>query len=60
MSTWRTPRWASASTTAFCTAGVAPIVPASPMPFAPSGLRGVGVCERSVSNDGKSLEDGIA
>ena len=27
MSRWRTPRWASASITAFCTAGVAPIVP---------------------------------
>ena len=29
--------------TAFCTAGVAPIVPDSPMPLAPSGLSGVGV-----------------
>ena len=38
MSMCRTPRWATASITAFCTAGVAPIVPASPMPFAPSGL----------------------
>ena len=43
MSMWRTPRWASASTTAFWTAGVAPIVPDSPIPLAPSGLRGVGV-----------------
>ena len=38
MSMCRTPRWLSASTMAFCTAGVAPIVPASPMPLAPSGL----------------------
>ena len=43
MSMWRTPRCASASTTAFCTAGVEPIVAASPIPFAPSGLRYVGV-----------------
>ena len=43
MSMWRTPRCDSASTTAFCTAGVEPIVPDSPMPFAPSGLSGVGV-----------------
>ena len=35
MSTWRTPRRFRASTTAFCTAGVEPIVPASPMPFTP-------------------------
>ena len=38
MSMCRTPRCATASTIAFCTAGVAPIVPASPMPLAPSGL----------------------
>ena len=43
MSMCRTPRCASASTTALCTAGVEPIVPDSPMPFAPSGLRGDGV-----------------
>ena len=34
---------ASASITAFCTAGVEPMVAASPMPLAPSGLSGVGV-----------------
>jgi hypothetical protein len=38
MSMCRTPRCASASMIAFCTAGVAPMVPASPMPLAPSGL----------------------
>ena len=38
MSMCRTPRWATASMIAFCTAGVEPIVPASPMPLAPSGL----------------------
>ena len=51
MSMWRTPRWLSASTTAFCTAGVEPMVPDSPMPLAPSGLSwagglGVGRLER--------------
>ena len=43
MSIWRTPRCAIASTTALCTAAVEPIVPDSPMPFAPSGLTCVGV-----------------
>jgi len=38
MSMCRTPSGASASMIAFCTAGVDPIVPASPMPLAPSGL----------------------
>ena len=38
MSMCRTPRGASASMIAFCTAGVEPMVPASPMPLAPSGL----------------------
>ena len=38
MSMWRTPRWESASMTAFCTAGMAPMVPDSPKPLAPSGL----------------------
>ena len=38
MSMCRTPRCPSASMIAFCTAGVAPIVPASPIPLAPSGL----------------------
>ena len=42
-SMWRTPSGASASITAFCTAGVEPIVADSPMPLAPSGLSGVGV-----------------
>ncbi len=37
----RTPRWASASTTAFWTAGVEPIEPDSPIPFAPSGFTSV-------------------
>ena len=43
MSMWRMPRCATASMTAFCMAGVAPIVPASPMPFTPSGFTVVGV-----------------
>ena len=36
MSMWRTPRWARASITALCTAGVEPMVPDSPMPLAPA------------------------
>jgi hypothetical protein len=54
MSRCRTPRWASASITAFCTAGIAPIVPASPMPLAPSGFIGVGVSVLAVSKLGSS------
>src|SRR5215831_20560985 len=59
MSMWRIPRWATASTTAFCTAGVAPIVPDSPMPLAPSGLWGLGVTVVAVVTVGISLADGI-
>ena len=51
MSMFLTPRCESASMTAFQTAGVEPIAPDSPMPLAPSGLRGDGVWVRSVSND---------
>ena len=46
--------------TAFCTAGVDPIVDASPMPFAPSGLSGDGVSVERASNDGSSAADGTA
>ena len=42
-SRWRMPSGESASTTAFAIAGVAPIVPASPTPFTPSGFEGDGV-----------------
>ena len=44
MSMCVTPRWDTASTTAFWMAGVEPMVPDSPMPLAPSGLRGLSVC----------------
>ena len=54
MSMCRTPRWLTASITAFCTAGVAPMVPASPMPLTPSALTGVGVSLRSNSKLGRS------
>ena len=57
MSMCCTPRCASASITAFCTAGVAPIVPDSPMPLAPSGLRGVGVSCGIRSNIGSSAAE---
>jgi hypothetical protein len=56
MSTWRTPRWARASTTAFCTAGGAPIVPDSAMPLAPSGLFGERVSTKEPSKLGSSPE----
>jgi hypothetical protein len=46
--------------TAFCTAGVDPIVAASPMPLAPSGFIGVGVSVETTSNEGSSAADGIA
>src|SRR5207245_4526175 len=60
MSTWRIPKIDSASTTAFWAAGVEPIVPASPIPFAPSGLSGVGVSVFEASKLGSSAALGIA
>ena len=48
---------ASASTTAFCTAGVEPIVPDSPMPLAPSGLTAVGVSIATSSKPGSSAAE---
>ena len=46
----RTPRWDTASITAFWTAGMAPIVPDSPNPLAPSSLTYVGVSMWTISN----------
>jgi hypothetical protein len=60
MSTWRTPRWPSASTTADCTAGVDPIVPLSPIPLAPSGFTVVGVSIATSSKLGSSVADTAA
>src|SRR3954453_8783307 len=60
MSICRTPRWATASTTAFCTAGVAPMVPASPMPFTPRGFSGDGVAISTRSKSGSSAAEGNA
>ena len=60
MSMCCTPRWARASITAFCTAGVDPIVPDSPIPLAPSGLRGVGVSCATSSKVGSSAADTMA
>src|SRR5215467_14799798 len=51
MSMCRTPRCDTASMTAFCTAGIDPMVPASPIPFTPSGLMVVGVSLATSSND---------
>ncbi len=42
-SMWRTPKGASASTTALWMAGGAPMVPDSAIPLNPSGLLGYGV-----------------
>ena len=59
MSMWRTPRCASASITALCAAGVAPMVPASPIPLTPNGLRWVGVAMSSSVKLGSSAADGM-
>ena len=60
MSMWRTPRWLSASTTAFCTAGVEPMVADSPIPLAPIGFMGVGVSVLLVSSVIVSAAVGMA
>src|SRR5262249_16789206 len=52
------PSGASASTTAFMTAGVDAIVPASPTPFTPMGFVGLGVTVDAVSMPGISAADG--
>src|SRR5215831_18088060 len=54
ISIWVTPKGASASTMALITAGVEPMVPASPTPLTPIGFTGDGVIVRSSSNGGKS------
>ena len=59
MSMCFTPRCETASTTALWIAGVEPIVPDSPMPFAPSGLRGLSVWVLLTSKLGSSAADGI-
>jgi hypothetical protein len=48
------PNGRSASTTAFITAGVEAMVPASPTPLTPSGLLVDGVSVRPVSKCGRS------
>ena len=58
MSMWRTPRCDTASITAFWIAGVEPIVAASPIPLAPSGLSGDGVSVECTSKLGISAADG--
>jgi hypothetical protein len=60
MSRWRTPSGASASLTAFSSAGRAPTVPASPTPLAPSGLTLVGTSWWPTSKGGMSSARGIA
>ena len=58
-STCRTPNGRSASTTAFCTAGVEPTVADSPIPLAPNGFIGVGVSVLCGSNQKRSAAVGI-
>jgi hypothetical protein len=55
MSRCLTPRADSASTTALCTAGVEPMVAASPIPLTPNGFRVVGVAESMSSKSGSSV-----
>src|SRR5215471_15827495 len=58
MSTCFTPNSLNASTAAETMHGVDPRVPASPTPFAPSGLTGVGVTVAASSKRGKSCARG--
>ena len=58
MSMSRTPSGRRASITAFITAGVAPIVPASPIPFTPIAVVGLGVTVDSISRFNASAADG--
>src|SRR5207244_8935273 len=58
MSTWRTPRCQSASTTALAIAAGAPTVADSPTPLAPRGWCGEGVHVLSVSHFGVSTAVG--
>src|SRR5215472_10509614 len=60
MSMLFTPTAESASCTAFMSAAGAPIAPASPQPFAPSGLCVQGVTLVATLNDGRSSARGIA
>src|ERR1019366_10366554 len=60
MSTCRTPNGERASATALSSAGVAPMVPASPTPLTPRGFTGEGVTVRPVSINGISDARGIA
>ena len=53
-----TPNGDRASMMAFMTAGVLPMVPASPMPLTPSGLVGLGVIVLPMVSDGMSAADG--
>jgi hypothetical protein len=58
MRTSVTPRGRRASTTALITAAAEPMVPASPIPFTPSWLLGLGVTVLSSSKLGRSGADG--
>ena len=59
MSTWRTPKGASASQIALTIVGGDPTVADSPIPLAPIGWCGEGVTVKSVSQSGTSIAVGM-
>ena len=60
MSMWSIPSGASASITAFATAGGAQLQPASPTPLTPKGWKGLGVTVSPRMSGGMSLARGTA
>ena len=58
--TMRTPSGRTASATALARAAGAPIVPPSPIPLTPPGMRGAGVCRCPISKAGTSSARGSA
>ena len=60
VSRWRTPKLASASSTALATAAGAGTVDTDPIPFAPSGLVGDGTSSVSRMSGGTSCAFGMA
>src|ERR1700676_160456 len=60
MSMWSMPSGFSASRMAPITAGGAPVAPASPAPFTPSGLGFAGTSGRSQTRSGENFARGTA
>jgi hypothetical protein len=59
ISMWLMPNGDSASQTALIVAAIDPTVPASPMPFAPTGLTIVGTARVAKVKPGKSSARGM-